>query len=104
FLGLPYDIAMYGLLLELLAKGHGYKPGKLIGQLGDCHIYKNHIDQATTIMYRTTDMYHCPVLQLDTIGVCINSQNQINIPSLDSMILHGYEHMGEIPAPLNVGK
>ena len=50
------------------------------------------------------DTYHCPVLQLDTIGVGINSKNEINIPSLDSMILHGYEHMGEIKAPLNVGK
>ena len=104
FLGLPYDIAMYGLLLELLAKGHDLKPGKLIGQLGDCHIYNNHIDQATTLMYRDPDTYHCPVLQLDTIGVGINSKNEINIPSLDSMILHGYEHMGEIKAPLNVGK
>ena len=35
FLGLPYDIAMYGLLLEMLAKGAGYKPGRLIAQLGD---------------------------------------------------------------------
>ena len=103
FLGLPYDIAMYGLLLELLAKGHNLKPGRLIGQLGDCHIYNNHIDQAKTVMYRNPDVYHCPVLQLDTIGVGINSKNEINIPSLDSMILHGYEHMGAIPAPLNVG-
>ena len=106
FLGLPYDIAMYGLLLELLAKGHNLKPVRLIGQLGDCHIYNNHIDQAKIIMYRDTEYsgYFCPVLQLDTIGVCINSQNEINIPSLDSMILHGYEHMGELKAPLNVGK
>ena len=37
FLGLPYDIAMYGLLLEMLAKGADLKPGRLIGQLGDCH-------------------------------------------------------------------
>jgi thymidylate synthase len=44
FLGLPYDIAMYGLLLVLLADFGGYKPGRLIGQLGDCHIYNNHID------------------------------------------------------------
>ena len=46
FLGLPYDIAMYGILLELLAKGAGLKPGRLIGSLGDCHLYNNHIDQA----------------------------------------------------------
>ena len=37
FLGLPYDIAMYGLLLEMIAKGNKLKAGKLIAQLGDCH-------------------------------------------------------------------
>jgi thymidylate synthase len=42
FLGLPYDITMYGLLLEMLAKGAGLKAGQLIGQLGDCHLYNNH--------------------------------------------------------------
>ena len=103
FLGLPYDIAMYGLLLELLAKGHNLKPGRLIGQLGDCHIYNNHIDAATTIMYRDPLIYDCPVLELDTAGVYINHRNEINIPELDSMILHGYKHMGEVKAPLNVG-
>jgi thymidylate synthase len=47
FLGLPYDISMYGLLLlEMLAKGANLIPGELIGQLGDCHLYNNHLDQA----------------------------------------------------------
>ena len=49
FLGLPYDIAMYGLLLEMLAKGANLIPGELIGQLGDCHLYNNHLDQAKII-------------------------------------------------------
>lgn len=52
FLGLPYDIAMYGLLLVLLADFAGYKPGRLIGQLGDCHIYNNHIDAVKTQLER----------------------------------------------------
>lgn len=43
-LGLPFNIASYGLLLHLLAKEAGLKEGKLIGFLGDTHIYKNHID------------------------------------------------------------
>ncbi|MFA7663013.1 MAG: thymidylate synthase [Patescibacteria group bacterium] len=43
-LGLPFNIAGYGLLLHLLAKEAGLKEGKLIGFLGDTHIYKNHID------------------------------------------------------------
>jgi thymidylate synthase len=43
-LGLPFNIASYGLLLHLLAKESGFKEGNLIGFLGDTHIYSNHID------------------------------------------------------------
>ena len=43
-LGLPFNIASYGLLLHLLAKESGFKEGKLIGFLGDTHIYENHVD------------------------------------------------------------
>ena len=43
-LGLPFNIASYGLLLTLLARESGYRPGTLIGFLGDAHIYENHIE------------------------------------------------------------
>ncbi len=43
-LGLPFNIASYGLLLHLLAKETGSKEGKLVGFLGDTHIYLNHVD------------------------------------------------------------
>jgi thymidylate synthase len=46
FLGLPFNIASYALLLEILAKEVGMIPDELIGNLGDVHLYKNHIDQA----------------------------------------------------------
>ena len=46
FLGLPFNIASYGLLLEILAKEVNMVPGELIGNLGDVHLYKDHIDQA----------------------------------------------------------
>jgi thymidylate synthase len=42
-LGLPFNIASYGLLLHLLAKESGFKEGRLVGFLGDTHIYVNHI-------------------------------------------------------------
>jgi thymidylate synthase len=46
FLGLPFNIASYGLLLEILAKEVNMVPDELIGNLGDVHLYKNHIEQA----------------------------------------------------------
>lgn len=45
FLGLPFNIASYGLLLIILAKEVNMIPDELIGSLGDTHIYSNHIEQ-----------------------------------------------------------
>jgi thymidylate synthase len=46
FLGLPFNIASYGLLLEIIAKEVNMVPDDLIGNLGDIHLYTNHIEQA----------------------------------------------------------
>jgi thymidylate synthase len=46
FLGLPFNIASYGLLLEIIAKSVNMIPDELIGNLGDVHLYSNHIEQA----------------------------------------------------------
>jgi thymidylate synthase len=46
FLGLPFNIASYGLLLEIIAKEVNMVPDELVGNLGDVHLYSNHIEQA----------------------------------------------------------
>jgi thymidylate synthase len=46
FLGLPFNISSYGLLLEIIAKEVNMIPDELIGNLGDVHLYKNHTEQA----------------------------------------------------------
>jgi thymidylate synthase len=46
FLGLPFNIASYGLLLMMLAKECDLIPDELIGNFGDVHLYKNHVEQA----------------------------------------------------------
>ena len=46
FLGLPFNIASYGLLLEIIAKEVNMVPDELIGNLGDVHLYSNHTEQA----------------------------------------------------------
>jgi len=46
YLGLPFNITSYGLLLSLLSRESGFEPGTLTGFLMDVHLYENHIDQA----------------------------------------------------------
>jgi thymidylate synthase len=63
FLGIPFNIASYALLLELIARECDLKAGKLIGFLGDAHIYVNHLDQLEEQMKR--EPYAPPTLKLD---------------------------------------
>jgi thymidylate synthase len=53
FLGLPFNIASYGLLLEIIAHEVNMVPEDLIGNLGDVHLYNNHIEQAKEQITRT---------------------------------------------------
>ena len=62
FLGLPFNIASYGLLLEIIAKEVNMMPEDLIGNLGDVHLYNNHIEQAKEQLSRTP--YELPKIQI----------------------------------------
>ena len=63
-LGLPFNIASYALLLELVAKSVNMVPEEVIGDLGDCHIYNNHIDGLKEQLTRTP--YELPSLNINT--------------------------------------
>ena len=63
FLGVPFNISSYGLLLHLLCKETNLEPGHLIGSFGDIHLYKNHIEQAKEQISR--DGFNLPELELE---------------------------------------
>ena len=63
FLGVPFNIASYALLTEMLAQVCGLETGEFIHTLGDAHLYLNHIDQAKLQLSRTP--YELPKLKLN---------------------------------------
>jgi thymidylate synthase len=102
FLGLPYDFAMYGLLLLMLAKSTGYIPGELIASLGDCHLYNNHIDQAKEQLSR--DFRKLPFVSVDWgLDIVEGAGGFLRMPTHDMINIAGYEPHPAIKAELNVG-
>ena len=90
FLGLPFNIASYGMLLELIAKESNMIAYELIGSLGDVHLYKNHIKQANIQCGRVP--YNLPTLtKLD----CNILQGEFDYT------IENYESWEKIQAPLS---
>ena len=67
FLGLPFNIASYGLLLEIIAKEVNMMPDQLVGSLGDVHIYNNHLKQAKEQISR--DGFDLPTIKLSNVDI-----------------------------------
>lgn len=65
FLGLPFNIASYGLLLSMISQQVNMIPLELIGNLGDCHIYKNHLDYVEEQLTIRDCNIESPQLQLN---------------------------------------
>jgi thymidylate synthase len=98
FLGLPFNIASYGLLLEIIAKEVDMVPDELIGNLGDVHLYSNHIEQAKEQIGRGS--FALPTLKIEDEvvwkeGDCLPSY----LPS--DFILKNYQSHSTIKAPLS---
>lgn len=98
FLGLPFNIASYGLLLYLMAKRTNLKPYRLIITFGDLHLYLNHIDQAVEQQSRLHNKYPIPTLTVHD-SVYGKAWEDINA---EDFTLHDYKPLGKISAPVAV--
>ena len=67
FLGVPFNISSYGLLLLLLCEETGYEAGDLIGNFGDIHLYNNHLEQAKEQISRKP--YELPKLKVSNVNI-----------------------------------
>ena len=90
FLGLPFNIASYGTLLYLLAEEVNMIPEKLIGNLGDVHLYNNHLEQA--IEQRKRDSFALPDIVFENVDILKGE--------FDYQVL-GYKSHPAIKAPLS---
>jgi thymidylate synthase len=90
FLGVPFYISSYGLLLLLLCQETGYEPGELIGSFGDIHLYSNHLDQAKEQINRTS--YNLPNVTLNNVYI-LDGEFDVE--------LVGYKSHPSIKAPLS---
>jgi len=110
FLGLPFNIASYGLLLEIIAREVGMIPDELIGNLGDVHLYSNHIEQAKeqinrepfelpSVVITERTWYQHPLVKLKSEERMF--QQKIRSYRPDCFELIGYESHSKIKAPLS---
>ena len=106
FLGLPFNIASYGLLLEILANEVNMMPEDLIGNLGDAHLYSNHIEQAKEQIKREP-YKNLPVLKFSPIQLAHfehhvdTFEHHIQNSQPHQFIIEGYESHPAIKAPLS---
>ena len=97
FLGIPFNIASYGLLLTILSKEVNMVPDELIGNLGDTHLYLNHIEQAKEQIGR--DPFELPTLnQFPTYE---GTRPSIESYVIGDFTLKDYQSHPSIKAPLS---
>jgi thymidylate synthase len=97
-LGVPFNIASYALLLEMVAKVTNTVAKELIYSLGDAHIYSNHISAAETLL-ESSKIYPLPTLELGSPGVSIHEIDGFRFEDIN---LLNYQHGPFVKLPVAV--
>jgi thymidylate synthase len=97
FLGLPFNIASYALLLEIIAREVNMLPDELVGNLGDTHLYLNHIEQAKEQI--TREPFGLPSVKIKGDEPSIIEKTKYWRP--DDFEIVGYKSHPSIKAPLS---
>jgi len=100
FLGVPFNISSYALLLHMMAHVSGLEAGEFVYTLGDYHIYQNHLEQVEELLAR--EPLTLPRLEIIDQEKPLRGLKGLLAMTYDNLNLVGYKSHGKIAAPVAV--
>lgn len=100
FLGVPFNISSYALLMHMIAHACGLNVGDFVYTVGDYHIYQNHLDQVEELLRR--EPFPLPILQIEDPENKLRGLDGLLAMRYENLKLAGYQSHGKIAAAVAV--